>query len=53
MSEYQYTEQAAAAYGAYVSERARWAQVLGTAGKRKQAKPARVSFLARIVAIFK
>ena len=52
MSEYQYTEQAAAAYGAYVSERARWAQVLGTTGKRKQRKPARVSLLAVIISIF-
>ena len=53
MSEYQYNEQAAAAYGTYVNERARWAQVLGTTGKRKQEKPARVSFLARVLsAIF-
>ena len=53
MSEYQYSEHAAAAYGAYVSERARWVQVLGTTGQRKQVKPARVSFLARVLsAIF-
>lgn len=52
MSEYQYSEQAAAAYGAYVSERARWVQVLGVAGKRKQVKPARVSLLVRIISIF-
>ena len=52
MTEYQYSEQAAAAYGAYVSERARWAQVLGTTGQRKQVKPARVSMLASIAALF-
>ena len=52
MIEYQYSEQQAAAYGAYVSERARWAQVLGTTGPRKQAKPARVSLLVRIISIF-
>ena len=52
MSDFQYTEQTAAAYGAYVSERARWAQVLGTTGKRKQVKPVRVSLLAGIISIF-
>ena len=52
MSEYQYSEQAAAAYGAYANERARWVQVLGVTGKRKQAKPARVSLLARVISIF-
>ena len=52
MSEYQYSEQAAAAYGAYVSERARWAQVLGTTGQRKQVKPARVSLLVLLISIF-
>ena len=52
MGEYQYREQAAAAYGAYVSERARWVQVLGTTGKRKQVKPVRVSLLAWIISIF-
>ena len=52
MSDFQYSEQAAAAYGAYVSERARWAQVLGVTGKRKQAKPARVSLLVLIISIF-
>ena len=52
MSEYQYTEQAAAAYGAYTNERARWAQVLGTTGRRKQVKPGRVSLLSRIIALF-
>jgi hypothetical protein len=50
MSEYRANEELQNTYGAYVNERARWAQVLGTTGKRKQAKPARVSFLARIVA---
>ena len=52
MSEYQYSEQAAAAYGAYVNERARWVQVLGTTGQRKQVKPVRVSLMARIISIF-
>ena len=52
MSEYQYSEQSAAAYGAYVSERARWVQVLGTSGKRKQVQHSRVSLLARIISIF-
>ena len=52
MSEYQYSEQAAAAYGAYVSERARWVQVLGVTGKRKQVQPVRVSLLARVISIF-
>ena len=52
MSDFQYSEQAAAAYGAYVSERARWAQVLGTTGPRKHVKPARVSLMARIISIF-
>ena len=52
MSDFQYTEHAAAAYGAYVSERARWAQVLGTTGQRKQVKPVRVSLLAWIISIF-
>ena len=52
MSEYQYSEQAAANYGAYVSERARWVQVLGTTGQRKQVKPVRVSLLAWIISIF-
>ena len=50
MSEFQYSEHAAAAYGAYVNERARLAHVLGSTGKRKQAKPVRVSLLARILA---
>ena len=52
MSEYQYTEHAAANYGAFVSERARWAQVLGVTGKRKQVKPVRASLLARLISIF-
>lgn len=52
MTDFQYSEQASDAYGAYVNERARWARVLGTTGKRKQAKPARVSLLARIISIF-
>ncbi len=52
MTDFQYSEQAAAAYGAYANERARWAQVLGVTGKRKQVKPVRVSLLARIVVIF-
>ena len=53
MTDFQYTEHAAAAYGAYVNERARWVQVLGTTGQRKQVKPARVSLLARVLsAIF-
>ena len=52
MGEYQYSEQAAAAYGAYVSERARWAQVLGVTGKRKQVEPVRVSLLTWIISIF-
>lgn len=50
MHDTEYT--ANAAFQANVEERARWAQVLGTSGKRNQAKPARVSFLARIVALF-
>ena len=52
MSEYQYSEQSAAAYGAYVNERARWVQVLGTTGKRKRVQPVRVSLLVRIISIF-
>ena len=52
MRECQYSEHAAANYGAYVSERARWAQVLGVTGKRKRVKPARVSLLAWIISIF-
>ena len=52
MSEYQYSEQVASNYGAYVSERARWVQVLGTTGQRKQVKPVRVSLLAWIISIF-
>ena len=52
MSEYQYSEQSAAAYGAYANERARGAQVLGTTGKRKQVKPVRVSLLVLIISIF-
>lgn len=52
MIEFQYSEQAAAAYGRFADERARWVQVLGTTGKRKRVKPARVSLLARIISIF-
>lgn len=52
MSEYQYSEQSAAAYGAYANERARWVQVLGSTGKRKHAKPARVSLMAWVISIF-
>lgn len=52
MSEFQYTEQAAAAYGRFTDERARWAQVLGTTGQRKRVKPVKVSLLAWIFGIF-
>ena len=52
MSEHTANEEMQNAYGAYVSERARWVQVLGTTGKRKQVKPARVSLLAVIISIF-
>lgn len=50
MTERKANEELQNAYGRFSDERARWAQVLGTTGKRKQVKPARVSFLARIVA---
>lgn len=52
MGEHTANEELRNAYGAYVSERARWARVLGTTGKRKQVKPARVSLLAWIISIF-
>ena len=52
MSEHTANGELQNAYGAYVNERARWAQVLGTTGQRKQVKPARVSLLAWIISIF-
>ena len=53
MSEHTANEELQNAYGRRADERARWAQVLGTTGQRKQEKPARVSFLARVLsAIF-
>ena len=53
MSEHKANEELQNAYGTYVSERARWAQVLGTTGQRKQVKPVRVSLLTRVLsAIF-
>ena len=51
MSEHTANEELRSAYGRRADERARWAQVLGVTGKRKQAKPARVSLLARIISI--
>lgn len=39
MTDFEYLEQQAAAYGAYVDERARWAQVLGSTGARKSPAP--------------
>lgn len=39
MSEQQANEDLVAAYGRYVDERARWVQVLGTTGARKNPTP--------------
>ena len=39
MSEQQANEDLVAAYGRYVDERARWVQVLGTTGARKNTTP--------------
>lgn len=39
MSEHKANEDLAATYGRYADERARWAQVLGTAGTRKNTAP--------------
>lgn len=39
MSEHKANEDLVAAYGRYVDERARWAQVLGTTGARKNPSP--------------
>lgn len=52
MGEYRANEELQNAYKRAAEERARWAQVLGVAGKRKQVKPARVSLLVRIISIF-
>ena len=52
MSEHTANEELQNTYMQAAVERARWAQVLGTTGKRKQAKPARVSLLAWIISIF-
>ena len=52
MSDFQYTEQQAAAHGAYVSERARWAAVLAQPTNRAPRMARRVSLLARIIALF-
>ena len=52
MSEHTANEELQNAYGRRADERARWAQVLGTTGRRKHAKPARVSLLALVISIF-
>ena len=52
MSEYRANEELQNTYMQAAVARARWVQVLGTTGQRKQAKPARVSLLARIISIF-
>ena len=52
MSEHTANEELQNTYTQSAVERARWAHVLGTTGERRQAKPARVSLWARIVAIF-
>ena len=52
MSEYRANEELQNTYKRVAEDRARWVRVLGTTGKRKQSKPARVSLLARIAAIF-
>ena len=52
MTEYQYTEQVAAACGAYVIERARWAAVLAQPTNRAPRMARRVSLRARIIALF-
>lgn len=51
MSESQANQALTAAYGRFADERARWAQVLGTTGKRKQAKPAHWSFISVVLAM--
>ena len=50
MSEHKANEDLAAAYGRYVDERARWAQVLGTTGARKNPSPKPSSGMFFIVA---
>lgn len=50
MSEQQANEDLAAAYGRYTNERARWMQVLGSTGARKNPSPNPSSGMFFIVA---
>ena len=50
MTERKANEELQNTWARFAEERARWAKVLGPTGKREQAKPVRVSLLARILA---